>query len=59
MSYNDKVAIALKILYQSYEVIEFDAPEDTEMQAKLLAKVRDLLGFNPNEIEVLLSPVGD
>lgn len=55
MSYNDKVAIALKILYQSYELIEFDAPEDTEMQAKLLAKVRDLLGFNPNDIEVLLS----
>lgn len=55
MSYNDNVAIALKILYQSYEVIEFDAPEDTALQGKLLEKVRELLGFNPNDIEVVLS----
>lgn len=55
MSYNDNVAIAIKILYESYQLIEFDSPADTEVQEKLLAKVRDLLGFDPNDIEVLLS----
>lgn len=55
MSYNDNVAIAIKILYESYQLIEFEDPIDTDLQGKLLAKVRDLLGFNPDDIEVLLS----
>lgn len=46
-SYADRISLALNILYSAHQAVVFDTPEDVELQGKLLARVRDLLGFEP------------
>lgn len=50
--YNIRVAVAIRILYENLKVIEFEDEYDNQMRDQILEKVRELVGFDPMDIEV-------
>lgn len=50
--YNIRVAVAIRIMYENLKVIEFEDDYDNEQRDVILEKIRELVGFDPMDIEV-------
>lgn len=51
--YNIRVAVAIRLLYENLKIIEFDSEYDNSIRDQVLDRVRELVGFDPMDIELL------
>lgn len=50
-AFAERLAITLHLLYGAHRRVVFDTPEDEALKEEVLAQARELLGFDPENVE--------